>query len=82
MVRRTLTGVIEFNEMFASFKDEGAARRLFSHYILKSERTLNKANPRGTLKSSDAFSDRFRSRLSRAFESRRAPTKIRSPRSF
>ena len=35
------SGVLEFNNMFASYKGEGtgAVRHMFSHHILKPERT-------------------------------------------
>jgi len=72
------SGVLEFNNMFASYKGEGtgAVRHMFSHHILKPERTPIEANPWGTPKSSGAFSNLFRSRLLRAFEYRQAPTEI------
>ena len=48
------SGVLEFNNMFASYKGEGtgAVRHMFSHHILKPERTPIEANPWGTPKSS------------------------------
>ncbi len=72
------SGVLEFNNMFASYKGEGtgAVRHMFSHHILKPERTPIEANPWGTPKSSGAFSNLFRSRLLRALEYRQAPTEI------
>ena len=72
------SGVLEFNNLFASYKGEGtgAVRHMFSHHILKPERTPIEANPWGTPKSSGAFSNLFRSRLMRAFEYRQAPTEI------
>jgi len=64
------SGVLEFNNMFTSFKGEGtgAVRHMFSHHILKPERTPLEANPWGTPKSSGAFSTLFESRLLRALE--------------
>jgi putative DNA methylase len=72
------SGVLEFNNMFASYKGEGtgAVRHMFSHHILKPERTPIEANVWGTPKSSGAFSTLFRSRLLRAIEYRRAPTEV------
>jgi putative DNA methylase len=72
------SGVLEFNNMFASYKGEGtgAVRHMFSHHILKPERTPIEANPWGTPKSSGAFSNLFRSRLMRAIEYRQVPTEI------
>ena len=62
------SGVLEFNNMFASYKGEGtgAVRHMFYHHILKPERTPLEANVWGTPKSSGAFSTLFRSRLLRA----------------
>ena len=61
------SGVLEFNNMFASYKGEGtgAVRHMFSHHILKPERTPIEANVWGTPKSSGSFSNLFRSRLLR-----------------
>jgi putative DNA methylase len=72
------SGVLEFNNLFASYKGEGtgAVRHMFSHHILKPERTPIEANVWGTPKSSGSFSNLFRSRLLRAIEYRRAPTEI------
>jgi putative DNA methylase len=74
------SGVLEFNNLFASYKGEGtgAVRHMFSHHILKPERTPIEANVWGTLKSSGSFSNLFRSRLLRAIEYRRIPTEIRA----
>src|SRR5215210_4914054 len=60
-----LSGVLEFNNLFCSFKGEGtgAVRHLFSHHILKPERTPLEANPWGTEKSSGAFATLFERRL-------------------
>ena len=72
------SGVLEFNNMFASYKGEGtgAVRHMFSHHILKPERTPIEANVWGTPKSSGSFSNLFRSRLLRAIEYRHAPTEV------
>jgi len=72
------SGVLEFNNMFASYKGEGtgAVRHMFSHHILKPERTPIEANVWGTPKSSGSFSNLFRSRLLRAIDYRDAPTEV------
>jgi putative DNA methylase len=72
------SGTLEFNNLFASYKGEGtgAVRHMFSHHILKPERTPLEANPWGTVKSSGAFRNLFRNRLLRAIEYREAPTEI------
>jgi putative DNA methylase len=59
------SGILEFNNMFCSFKGEGtgAVRPLFSHHILKPERTPLENNPWGTPKSSGSFSTLFERRL-------------------
>lgn len=59
------SGMLEFNNMFCSFKGEGtgAVRHLFHHHILKPERTPLEANPWGTERSSGAFSTLFERRL-------------------
>jgi putative DNA methylase len=73
------SGVLEFNNMFASYKGEGtgAVRHMFSHHILKPERTPIEANVWGTSKSSGSFAGLFRSRLLRAIQYRRAPTELK-----
>lgn len=73
-----LSGVLEFNNMFASYKGEGtgAVRHMFYHHILKPERTPLEANIWGTPKSSGAFSTLFRSRLLRAQEYARDPFEL------
>jgi putative DNA methylase len=72
------SGVLEFNNLFASYKGEGtgAVRHMFSHHILKPERAPIEANPWGTAKSSGAFSTLFRSRLLRAIDYREAPAEV------
>ncbi len=73
-----LSGVLEFNNMFASYKGEGtgAVRHMFYHHILKPERTPLEANIWGTPKSSGAFSTLFRSRLLRAAQYARQPFEL------
>jgi putative DNA methylase len=72
------SGVLEFNNLFASYKGEGtgAVRPIFSHHILKPERMPIEANVWGTPKSSGSFSNLFRSRLLRALDYRLSPTEI------
>jgi putative DNA methylase len=72
------SGVLEFNNLFASYKGEGtgAVRHMFSHHILKPERMPIEANVWGTPKSSGAFSTLFQTRLLRALDYREAPTEV------
>ena len=71
-----LSGTLEFNNMFCSFKGEGtgAVRHMFSHHILKPERTPLEAHPWGTHASSGSFSTLYRSRLLRAHNYKKDPT--------
>jgi len=70
------SGILEFNNMFCSFKGEGtgAVRHMFSHHILKPERTPLEAHPWGTSASSGSFSTLFQSRLLRAYAYKVQPT--------
>jgi putative DNA methylase len=70
------SGMLEFNNMFCSFKGEGtgAVRHMFSHHILKPERTPLEAHPWGTPASSGSFSTLFQSRLLRAQAYKLAPS--------
>lgn len=72
------SGVLEFNNMFASYKGEGtgAVRHMFSHHILKPERAPIEANLWGTSKSSGSFSSLFKSRLLRALDYQAAPFEL------
>ncbi|HEX4722791.1 MAG TPA: SAM-dependent methyltransferase, partial [Pseudonocardiaceae bacterium] len=72
------SGTLEFNNLFTSFKGEGtgAVRHMFSHHILKPERTPLEAHPWGTPQSSGAFSTLLRSRLYRAHEYKAVPTDL------
>jgi transcriptional regulator with XRE-family HTH domain/DNA-directed RNA polymerase subunit RPC12/RpoP len=74
-----LSGCLEFNNMFASYKGEGtgAVRHMFSHHILKPERTPLEANLWGTPRSSGAFSTLFESRVLRALEYKSDPFELR-----
>jgi putative DNA methylase len=69
------SGLLEFNNMFATYKGEGtgAVRHMFSHHILKPERMPIEANVWGTEKSSGSFLNLFRTRLLRAIEYRQYP---------
>lgn len=73
------SGCLEFNNMFSSFKGEGtgAVRPMFSHHILKPERTPLEANIWGTSKSSGSFSTLFRSRITRALDYKENPFELR-----
>ncbi len=70
------SGALEFNNMFCSFKGEGtgAVRHMFSHHVLKPERTPLEAHPWGTPASSGSFSTLFQSRILRAQEYKVQPT--------
>ena len=73
-----LSGVLEFNNLFCSFKGEGsgAVRHMFSHHILKPETTPFEANIWGTPRSSGSFSMLFKSRILRALEYKELPFEI------
>ena len=73
-----LSGVLEFNNLFCSFKGEGsgAVRHMFSHHILKPEMTPFEANIWGTPRSSGSFSTLFKSRILRALEYKEFPFEI------
>jgi putative DNA methylase len=74
-----LSGTLEFNNMFASYKGEGtgAVRHMFAHHILKPERVPLEANIWGTPKSSGAFSTLFEGRIRRALEYAEDPFELR-----
>lgn len=76
------SGVLEFNNLFASFKGEGtgAVRHMFYHHILKPERTPLEANLWGTSKSSGSFRTLFEGRILRALDYREDPYEIRVTR--
>lgn len=77
-LRTVFSGVLEFNNMFASYKGEGtgAIRHMFAHHILKPERVPIEGNVWGTSKSSGSFSTLFKSRLVRAIEYHAAPFEL------
>ena len=72
------SSTLEFNNMFASYKGEGtgAVRHIFSHHILKPERTPIEANIWGTPKSSGSFFNLFKNRVNRAVSYREKPKEI------
>jgi putative DNA methylase len=74
------SGLLEFNNLFASYKGEGtgAVRHMFSHHILKPERMPIEANVWGTPKSSGSFSNLFKSRLLRAIDYRESPFEVKT----
>lgn len=73
------SGLLEFNNMFTSFKGEGtgAVRHMFSHHILKPELMPLEANIWGTNKSSGAFSTLFKSRILKAIDYRENPFELK-----
>jgi len=73
-----LSGCLEFNSMFCSFKGEGtgAVRHTFSHHILKPERMPLEANLWGTPESSGSFSTLFERRILRALEYKDNPFEL------
>jgi putative DNA methylase len=74
-----MSGAMEFNNMFASYKGEGtgAVRHMFYHHILKPERVPLEANLWGTTRSSGSFSTLFESRLMRALDYAENPFELR-----
>ncbi len=73
------SGVLEFNNMFASYKGEGtgAVRHMFAHHILKPERVPLEANLWGTPKSSGSFMTMFEGRIRRALDYAEDPFELR-----
>ncbi len=73
------SGMLEFNNLFTSYKGEGtgAVRHIFSHHILKPERTPIEANPWGTPKSSGSFMTMFERRIQRALDYARNPFELK-----
>ncbi len=74
----SFSSVLEFNNIFTSYKGEGtgAVRHIFSHHILKPERTPIEANIWGTAKSSGSFFNLFQNRIKRAIAYREKPKEI------
>lgn len=73
------SGVLEFNNMFASYKGEGtgAVRHMFAHHILKPEKVPLEANVWGTAKSSGSFMTIFERRICRALDYASNPFELR-----
>lgn len=73
------SGILEFNNLFCSFKGEGtgAVRHMFSHHILKPELMPIEANIWGTKKSSGSFSTLYKSRILNALNYKDSPSEIR-----
>ena len=73
------SGLLEFNNMFASYKGEGtgAVRHMFAHHVLKPERTPLEANLWGTAKSSGSFRTMFEGRIRRALNYAENPFELR-----
>ena len=78
MLLCAFSGLLEFNNMFASFKGEGtgAVRHMFSHHVLKPERTPFETNPL-TANGSGTFEGIFRRRVLRVLDYARVPFEIR-----
>ncbi len=73
------SGVLEFNNLFASYKGEGtgAVRHMFAHHVLKPERTPLEANVWGTSRSSGSFMTLFAGRIRRALDYAADPFELR-----
>lgn len=73
------SGVLEFNNLFTSYKGEGtgAVRHMFSHHVLKPERMPLEANIWGTPKSSGSFMTMFEGRIKRALDYADNPFELR-----
>ncbi|MCY4234952.1 MAG: hypothetical protein OXE74_01335 [Cyanobacteria bacterium MAG CAR2_bin_4] len=73
------SGVLEFNNIFASYKGEGtgAVRHMFAHHILKPERAPLEANVWGAPKSSGSFITMFEGRIRRALDYAIDPFELR-----
>jgi putative DNA methylase len=73
------SGLLEFNNMFASFKGEGtgAVRHMFAHHILKPERTPLEANPLSE-DGSGSLPGLFRRRVLRALRYASDPYELRT----
>lgn len=73
------SGVLEFNNMFCSYKGEGtgAVRPLFSHHILKPEMMPIEANVWGLHKSSGSFMTLFQRKVRRVIEYKENPFELK-----
>ena len=74
-----MSGTLEFNNMFCSFKGEGtgAVRPLFFNHILKNELMPLEANPWGCKGSSGSFSTLFETRILRMLDYKERPFELR-----
>ena len=74
-----LSGTLEFNNMFCSFKGEGtgAVRPLFYNHILKNELMPLEANPWGHKASSGYFSTLFETRIKRMLDYKENPFELK-----
>lgn len=75
-----MSGTLEFNNMFCSFKGEGtgAVRPLFYNHILKNELMPLEANPWGCKASSGSFSTLFETRILRMLEYKKSPFELKA----
>jgi putative DNA methylase len=75
------SSTLEFNNRFCSFKGEGtgAVRHMFSHHILKPERTPLESSVWGSSRCSGTFSTLFESRLLPAKRYLDAPFELGTP---
>lgn len=75
------SGTLEFNNRFCSFKGEGtgAVRHMFSHHILKPERTPLESSVWGGKRCSGTFATLFESRLLPAKRYLDAPFELGAP---
>lgn len=74
-----MSGTLEFNNMFCSFKGEGtgAVRPLFYNHILKNELMPLEANVWGLKASSGSFSTMFETRIIRMLDYKESPFELR-----
>lgn len=74
-----MSGTLEFNNMFCSFKGEGtgAVRPLFYNHILKNELMPLEANVWGEKTSSGSFSTFFKTRILRMLDYKEHPFEIK-----
>lgn len=75
-----MSGTLEFNNMFCSFKGEGtgAVRPLFYNHILKNEFMPLEANPWGCKASSGSFSTLFETRILRMLDYKNRPFELKA----
>lgn len=75
-----MSGTLEFNNMFCSFKGEGtgAVRPLFYNHILRNELMPLEANPWGCRASSGSFATLFETRILRMLEYKKCPFELKA----